>query len=483
MGKIEIFDGANEIGGTKLFLEVAKSKFFFDFGLNYKNRGLYYEEFLNPRVANGIGDLYFLGLVPRLPGMYRTDLVQLLNRNGSNDLGDGSEQVFVNAVFLTHAHFDHSAYVALLREELPIYASPTTLAILKAMEESGNPTFENKMFEFKRRSPMKSGDEKGSHNFKTIAEKVPFENVIVSAYPVDHSIRGAVGYVVESPEGSIVYSGDLRLHGKRTEETLNFAANARKSKPKFLIIEGTNLRSENDAREFWTEQRVFDEAYEVFKKTKELIIADFSIRDTDRLLTFLTLSKVTGRKFVISLKDAYLLDSIHALENGIPDLLNDPDVYLYLEKHISGTYDEGDYNRKWMKDLLGRVPKSKLIKAEDIHSNQGNFVVTLRFFDLQELIDILPSKGSAYIHSSSEAHSEEQEIDQKRMDNWLAKFNLYPRFHVHASGHARKEDLFKLVDEIDPEVIIPVHTEHPEIYSAQFGNKVRIVNDSDKIEF
>jgi ribonuclease J len=483
MGKIVFFDGATEIGGTKLFVEVANEKFFFDFGLNYKRRGMYYEEFLNPRVANGIGDLYYLGLVPPLKGLYRKDLVQMLNKNGSDNLGEGSEDLSVDAVFLSHAHFDHSAYISLLREELPVYASPATIAILKAMEESGNQKFENKMFEFKKRgTPSAKNEEKGTHNFNAFESAIIFGSTYVRGFSVDHSVRGSLGFVVESSEGTIVYTGDLRLHGKRSADTLNFAKNVRNSKPDCLIIEGTNLRQDSDGKEFWTEQRVFEEAYEIFKKTNKLIVADFSIRDTDRLLTFLALSRVTGRKFVISLKDAYLLDKMKESVGDTPGL-EDPDIYFYLEKHESGTYEEADYKRKWMKELLIKIPQNKLLKAEDIRANEGDFVITLRFFDLQELIDLKPSKGSSYIHSSSEAHSEEQEIDEWRMDNWLQKFNLYPRFHVHASGHAKKDDLFKIVDEIDPKVIIPVHTEHPEIYLEQFGKRVKIVKNLDKIEF
>ncbi len=483
MGRIIFFDGAQAIGGTKIFLETSYKKFFFDFGLNYKQRGMYYEEFLNPRVANGIGDLYSLGLVPLIKGLYRKDLVEMLNKNGSADLGDGSEELSVDAVFLSHAHFDHSAYISFLREELPIYTSSTTIAILKAMEESGNPTFENKMFEFKRRGvPSSKNEEKGTHIFNAIENTEVIGNTYVLGFPVDHSVRGALGFVVESSEGSVVYTGDLRLHGKRSEETINFVEEARKRKPDVLVIEGTNLRQDSEVKEFWTEQQVFDEAYKIFKKTQKLIITDFSIRDTDRLLTFLALSKVTGRKFVISLKDAYLLDKMKESVMDTPGL-DDPNIFFYLEKHESGTYDEADYKRKWMKELLARIPKNKLLKAEDIRANEGEFAITLRFFDLQELIDLRPSKGSSYIHSSSEAHSEEQKIDERRMDNWLQKFNLYPRFHVHASGHAKKEDLFKIVDEINPKVIVPVHTEHPEIYLEQFGKRVKIVKNLDKIEF
>jgi len=110
-------------------------------------------------------------------------------------------------------------------------------------------------------------------------------------------------------------------------------------------------------------------------------------------------------------------------------------------------------------------------------------MLILRYFNFQQFIDIRPTNGSVYIHSSSEAHSEEQKFDDQRMDNWLKYFNLYPRIHIHASGHAKQDDLFNIVSEINPKMIIPVHTEHAEKYVRQFGSKVKTVKNGDTIKF
>ena len=34
----------------------------------------------------------------------------------------------------------------------------------------------------------------------------------------------------------------------------------------------------------------------------------------------------------------------------------------------------------------------------------------------------------------------------------------------HASGHASGEEIIRMVEEIQPEVVIPVHTERPEFF-------------------
>ncbi len=485
MGKITFFDGVKEIGGTKIFLEISKKRFFLDFGMNYKKRNLFFEEYLNPRVANGIGDLYFLDLIPKIKGLYRKDLVKFILKEGVKELGDGNEENFVDGVFLSHAHFDHSGYITFLREEIPVYTSKITETLLRAMEDVSSTQFETSMFKFIRRPATKNykdPDYYGTHNAVNVSTENTFGSVKVFAYPVDHSVPGAMGFVFTGDEGAIVYTGDLRLHGKNAKDTETFIKKARAFKPKILIIEGTNLRGEeNNKKEFWTEEKVYEKAGEVIKKTEKLVMADFSIRDINRFMTFYNLTKENNRKFVITLKDAYLLNAMYNAGMNVPPL-TDPLIYVYLKKKKTGTYNlKKDYTEKWIKKLFEL--KIKTVKASDIRKNEADYVFVMRYWDLQELVDLRPSKGSKYIHSSSEAHSEEQQIDEWRMNNWLKKFGLYPREHIHASGHARKEDLFKIVSEIDPEIVIPVHTEHPEEYVKQFGSKVNTVEEGQTISF
>jgi len=45
----------------------------------------------------------------------------------------------------------------------------------------------------------------------------------IKAWPVDHSIPGAMAYAVETSEGWIVYTGDLRLHGSKGNLTRAFS--------------------------------------------------------------------------------------------------------------------------------------------------------------------------------------------------------------------------------------------------------------------
>ncbi|MCE8426709.1 MAG: ribonuclease J, partial [Candidatus Methanoperedens sp.] len=83
-----------------------------------------------------------------------------------------------------------------------------------------------------------------------------------------------------------------------------------------------------------------------------------------------------------------------------------------------------------------------------------------------------------YIYSSSEAYTEEQVIDFVRLWNWMKFFDFKVRgFRIdetdgkpvfekgyHASGHASAAELLKIIEDIDPEIVLPVHTENPEFF-------------------
>ncbi len=100
MVKLSFYGGVKEIGGNKILLEDGSTKIFLDFGMSFNKRGKFFEEFLNPRTANGIGDFLTMGLIPDIKGVYREDLLTHYGRK--------AEEPEVAGVLLSHAHADHA---------------------------------------------------------------------------------------------------------------------------------------------------------------------------------------------------------------------------------------------------------------------------------------------------------------------------------------------------------------------------------------
>ncbi|MEM2070868.1 MAG: MBL fold metallo-hydrolase RNA specificity domain-containing protein, partial [Archaeoglobaceae archaeon] len=151
---------------------------------------------------------------------------------------------------------------------------------------------------------------------------------------------------------------------------------------------------------------------------------------------------------------------------------------------------------KWETEVVMKNCGDVYVDPLEINRDPGGYILCFSFYDMKHLLDIKPD-GGVYIYSSSEAHSEEQEFDFLRLQNWLKIFDfeifgfeivseggkLKPEFvkGYHASGHASKEDLKWIIDEIDPEVLIPVHTENAEWFVENFEN-VRVMGNGESFK-
>jgi len=476
---IEVLDGKNCIGGSKILITEKERSFFLDFGKNFKTWGNYFEEYLQPRTSVGLYDLWKLNLIPKISNIYRDDLIV----SDFKEFVEKERKLNLKAVFLSHAHLDHAGFISILKDDIEIVASSITKKILKALQDTGDGRVFNQFIDLKIRE--EEIDEHGQKKLKQKKDKESikrnffeinrneFEGEIdglkFKTFYVDHSIPGALAFYFEFENISIAYTGDIRFHGKNSEGSYNFLEKIKKLKPNILITEGTRMSYESESKK---ESDVYKSSFEVINNNKDkLVIADFGPRNIERLETFLKIVKETGRKIVINIKDAYLLDLLK--EDGF-NIIDDDNLFIICEKKSK--------EKKCLNEVKNKYDE-KLITIEDINKNLGEFILCYSFWDLTNLLDI-DLKDGIYIYSSSEAYSEEQEFDIKRLFNWLHYFNLEPfgieltndkpKFSgdFHSSGHASYKDIKFMIDEINPEFIIPVHTEKSEIFKNLYGNKV-----------
>ncbi|MDD5023242.1 MAG: MBL fold metallo-hydrolase [Candidatus ainarchaeum sp.] len=429
MTKITFYGGIKEIGGNKILIESKEAKVFFDFGQSFSLLDEFFvpEAYLSPRNRFGLRDYFALNLIPKLKGLYSKDALKHTEIVYSEPEYD--------AIFLSHPHMDHFSHLEYIDPKIPVYMGETTERILRSTQK----TTRTKIFY----------DDSDIKHFRT-GNRISIGDLEISPIHVDHSVPGAYGFLIDSGEKRIVYSGDLRSHGKKPKMTEDFVNASKTFEPDVLIIEGTRV-SKKETRKNHTENFVETESKRIVNNNKGLTLGMRYPKDLDRFQTFYSTAKENGKELVISPKTANLLLYLKDDPIGLPDPIKDETIKIYNREKLK-------YN-DWEKEL-----QTHCIDSEYIRQNQSNIILELDSYYMAELIDIKPEKGEI-IHSMSEPFEEDpvSAMVDNVLRNWAETFNMTYN-QLHASGHASKEEIFKMVEEIKPKKVIPVHTKNPNLF-------------------
>lgn len=434
MVKITFYGGVEgEIGGNIILLEDEKAdaKIFLDFGINYKLRSEFFEEpFFIPK---SLEDLLKIKAIPNLP-IYKENF---------------SEDIRIDAVFISHAHTDHYRYISILNRSIPIYLGETSSIIINCFSKMKKPKFE---------------DDFTGIDFRTFrtGKIIKINGLEIEPIHCDHSIVGAYGFIIHTSEGALAYTGDFRMHGIRADLTYDFINKLEENKVKNIICEGTNLMDFHPI----TEKEVADKIDIIIKKAKKLVLIDASFVDIDRIRAIYEVAKKNNRKLVLSEKQAfYLYNLMEDRKLNVPNIINDENIFVYIKEKTR--YD------KWEKSLQLAL-KNKIIGNKEIKEKPEEYVFTGSFYSLRELTEIEPPSASIYILSTSEPFTEEREMSYEKLINWLDYYGI-PMYHTHASGHVGPLQIQEIMERIKPKNVFPIHTEYPNLFSkfiSKFSEKV-----------
>lgn len=307
MTAVTFYGGVGEIGGNKILVEDRNTKIFLDFGMSFKKNNQYFAEFLKPRKCNCLGDFFEMGLLPNVHGLYRTDFLR--------HIGSKTESREIDAILLSHAHMDHVAYLNHVRDDIDLHMSPGTNALLTAIQETSQGGFDD-YIEYTRSFEIRKKD-KGEGYTKSKIEPKPRPCIVDAPYkkyqlgsieilplPVDHSVPGATSYMLYTSEGTILYTGDLRFHGYSGDSTRRMVETAAGEKVDLVLTEGTRINQAKGT----TEQDVQNNAFKPISKAPGLAVVNFPERDLARFTTFYNIAVSSGRKLIISFKQAKLFE-------------------------------------------------------------------------------------------------------------------------------------------------------------------------------
>lgn len=417
--QIQFFGGIGTIGGTKIIVREGGYQVLFDFGTAFAPGGDFWGGRLQSRTGAGaLRDLAALGYLPALDGIYRPDHTEAL---GIEPGWDGRTHIFIS-----HLHIDHMALLHLLADDVPVWMHTESLQLLRAIAQTGE----------------QPGVPVDARPFAW-GEPIQVGPITVTPVAVDHDIPGASALLIHTSAGTVVYSGDLRLHGPAPDRTRSFVQQARATRPQILLIEGTRLGEPE-----WTPERppqlselqVAPAVAEILSGTPGLALITAYPRNSGRLGRIAEAVKAVGRTLVLSAEAAH----VYAAMGG------DLGLVAVYRRHRDGAGP--------------LTPGLPIVSAADVRANHARYLLQLFPWDLGEIVDLAPPAGSVFIHSNGEPLGRFDPAYEV-FTRWLQRFGIELRYAA-STGHATAADLHAMAAEIAPKVLMPIHSLRPELLAV-----------------
>lgn len=244
--RARIHRGAREIGGSCVELEERGERIVIDVG--------------RPLEADAAPDVE----LPPVPGLAERDPSLL-------------------GVLVSHPHPDHYGLLEAVEPSIPIYMGEGAQRILNAAA-----LFTRGI------NPLRACA------FLRDRELLEIGSFRITPYLMDHSAFDAYVLLVEAGGARLMYSGDLRAHGRKSRLFERFIAQP-PSGIDTLLLEGTHVRDGGDAVPVSTERDVEQRCVEVMRQTDGIILACYSPQNIDRVVSLFRAAKRAGRRLVLDL--------------------------------------------------------------------------------------------------------------------------------------------------------------------------------------
>ena len=365
--------------GLKFVVEHGDARCLFDFGREHAPSRAFFSFGLAPRRGRELHDLIAVGVAPPLEGVY------------AGDAWDRRTNVFIS-----HMHLDHTSLVGMLGPDVPLFYPAAMEPIREAADGSG-------YLEWRRPPGTMVGD----------GDTVTVGPIRVRFVAVDHDVPGSTGFLVETPDASIAFTGDHRWHGLHPEVTEAFARTVHGVD--VLIQEGVSLGyvPAEDAPPQLSEADAIAELGRAAAEAVGLVLVNCYGMNRERVAGLAAGCSNSNRRL--------LMEPQMAAMAGWPDVIG---------------------------------------ATDPIRENPRGHCLQLGFESLPLLIDLKPPPGSLWIQSGG---SPMGPFDPSMvvLEAWVARFGLELRT-VFSSGHSRPDDIVRMVTTVRPKLVLPVHSAAPQ---------------------
>jgi ribonuclease J len=329
----------------------------------------------------------------------------------------------VKALLVTHGHEDHIGGVPYLLKKLnvPVYATNFTLGLIELKLE------EHKLLRDTTLIPIDAG---------STAE---FGEIKTSFFNVSHSIPDCLGIAFETPEGTVVHTGDFKfdwtpLNNQKAD--IHRMAEIGKNGVLALLSESTNAERAGLSP---SEQIVSSHMDEAFMKADGKIFVSTFASNVNRVQQVVHAAMKTNRKLALLGRSMVNVVSV-AIERGY---LNVPEGMIIDHRDIDSFHAE----------------KVAILCT----GSQGEQMAALGRLSSGQFRDVTIDPGDTVILAASPIPGNEKDVS-KIIDNLFTIgahviYGTGSTTGMHVSGHGYQEDLKLMLTLMNPKYFIPIHGE------------------------
>lgn len=422
----KIHRGTQEIGGNCIEVSTKTTRILFDFGMplvepdktefnHNKYKSLSIKELINKKI------------LPDMKGLYSDNTTP------------------IDAIIISHPHMDHYGFMGYARDDIPVYIGHAANELIK-ISNIFTPTnvIISQPIYYDHKQSFTVGD------------------ITITPFLNDHSAFDAYSFLIEYEGKRLFYSGDFRGHGRKGSLFSSFI-NTPPQNIDYLMMEGTNIGRTTKSK---SEEDIENELIKTFNEPGKINLIYQAGQNIDRIVSVFKACQKTDKILVLDIYLAFILAKlVKVTGNNLPY----PSRKFPQIKVFFSSYASNRMVKELGKQELYNFQPYKITKDE-IDNNFSNIVMIVRPSLMVHLKGLKNIDNGNLIYSLWEGYKTKGST--KTFIEYLINDRNFTYHYIHTSGHADLDTLKDLVNGINPNKLIPIHTFKKDEYNKLFNKPI-----------
>lgn len=357
-----------------------------------------------------------------------------------------SGEAAYDGVFISHYHGDHCGNINRVMEHIPVYMGVKTEKVLNIIADFTNSDLKYKINTF--------------NEYETIG----IGGMQITPIQVPHSAADAYMFLVRADGKIILYTGDYKQVDEIIPKVQKLLAD--NERIDVLLTEGTNATPGRSTNNLINENGLAGKCAEIMENTDGVVFVLGSSTNIDRINAVMQACEQSGRTFAEDLFTACIMDAVgcdSAFSNKkIKGFVwhgfnkDKPRRFRYFKEHYDRRELHGIESTASIKNLCAYIKPTMLSFLEDMDK-------------IKSLAD------STLIYSFWSGYRKKADVAELLDFYERTGLKVVP---LHVSGHAAKQEIEFLINELNPVTVIPIHCEDRETFTNMSAN-CTFLNDNE----